>query len=105
MWLAYQPVVDCKTNAVTGLEALMRWNHPERGPISPALFIPIAEDANLIGELGEWALQRACEEAATWPGKLKVAVNVSPNQFANTAFPKVIEAALSASGLPPGRWS
>lgn len=103
MWLAYQPVVDCKTNAVTGLEALMRWNHPERGPISPALFIPIAEEANLIGELGEWALQRACEEAATWPGKLKVAVNVSPNQFANTAFPKVIEAALSASGLPPGR--
>lgn len=103
LWLAYQPVVDCATNTVTGLEALMRWNHPERGPISPALFIPIAEDANLIGALGEWALQRACEEAATWPGKLKVAVNVSPNQFANPTFPKVVEQALSSSGLTAKR--
>jgi len=103
MWLAYQPVVDCATNVVTGLEALMRWNHPERGPISPALFIPIAEDANLIGPLGEWALQRACEEAAKWPGKLKVAVNVSPNQFANLSFPKVVEQALTSSGLAAKR--
>jgi len=103
MRLAYQPIVDCTTNAVTGLEALMRWNHPERGPISPALFIPIAEDANLIGALGEWALQRACEEAAKWPGKLKVAVNVSPNQFANPSFPKVVEQALASSGLPAKR--
>lgn len=103
IWLAYQPVVDAKTNVVTGFEALIRWNHPERGNISPALFIPIAEETNLIGELGEWALQKACEQAATWPGKLRVAVNVSPIQFANDLLPKLIEGALSASGLSPDR--
>ena len=103
IWLAYQPVVDAKTNAVTGFEALIRWNHPERGNISPALFIPIAEETNLIGDLGEWALQRACEQAATWPGKLKVAVNVSPIQFANDLLPKIIEGALASSGLAPER--
>ncbi len=100
IWLAYQPVVDAKTNIVTGFEALIRWNHPERGAISPALFIPIAEEANLIGDLGEWALNKACEQAAKWPGKMKVAVNVSPIQFANDLLPKVVESALSASGLP-----
>jgi diguanylate cyclase (GGDEF)-like protein/PAS domain S-box-containing protein len=103
IWLAYQPVVDAKTNVVTGFEALIRWNHPERGNISPALFIPIAEETNLIGELGEWALQKACEQAATWPGRLRVAVNVSPIQFANDLLPKMIEGALSASGLSPDR--
>lgn len=103
MWLAYQPVVDSASNMVTGFEALLRWNHPERGPISPALFIPIAEEANLIGSLGEWALEKACEEAVKWPGKMKVAVNVSPNQFANTALPKIIESALATSGLAPAR--
>ena len=70
IWMAYQPVVDAKTNIVTGFEALIRWNHPERGPISPAVFIPIAEEANLIGDLGEWALHKACEQAASWPGKI-----------------------------------
>lgn len=103
MWLAYQPVVDSASNTVTGFEALLRWNHPERGPISPALFIPIAEEANLIGSLGEWALEKACEEAVKWPGKMKVAVNVSPNQFANASLPKIIESALTTSGLAPAR--
>ena len=103
IWLAYQPVVDAKTNVVTGFEALIRWNHPERGDISPALFIPIAEETNLIGQLGEWALQKACEQAATWPGKLRVAVNVSPIQFANDMLPKLIEGALTTSGLSPDR--
>lgn len=101
IWLAYQPVVDAKTDVVTGFEALIRWNHPERGAISPAVFIPIAEEANLIGDLGEWALHKACEQAAKWPGKMKVAVNVSPIQFANDLLPKVVESALSNSGLPP----
>lgn len=100
IWLAYQPVVDAKTDTVTGFEALIRWNHPERGAISPAVFIPIAEEANLIGDLGEWALHKACEQAASWPGKMKVAVNVSPIQFANDLLPKIVESALSASGLP-----
>jgi diguanylate cyclase (GGDEF)-like protein len=103
IWLAYQPVVSATSNIVTGFEALIRWNHPERGSISPALFIPIAEEANLIGELGEWALRKACEQAAKWPGKMKVAVNVSPVQFANDMLPKVVERALASSGLPAER--
>lgn len=103
IWLAYQPVVSAKTNVVTGFEALIRWNHPERGAISPAVFIPIAEEANLIGDLGEWALRKACEQAVQWPGKMKVAVNVSPIQFANDLLPKIVESALSSSGLPPER--
>jgi diguanylate cyclase (GGDEF)-like protein/PAS domain S-box-containing protein len=103
LWLAYQPVVDVTTNMVKGFEALVRWNHPERGPISPALFIPIAEEANLVGDIGEWAIRRACDEAANWPGKLTVAVNVSPIQFTNDLLPKIVENALSASGLAPER--
>jgi diguanylate cyclase (GGDEF)-like protein/PAS domain S-box-containing protein len=103
LWLAYQPSVDATTNTVSGFEALLRWNHPERGPISPALFIPIAEEANLVGELGEWVLREACVQAAKWPGKLTVAVNVSPIQFGSDLLPKIIESALSISGLDPGR--
>jgi len=97
--LAYQPIVNAKTNIVEGFEALMRWNHPERGQISPALFIPIAEEANLIWDLGRWAIQQACEDAVKWPGKARVAVNVSPSQFANDLFPAVVDDALGASGL------
>ncbi|MEH6791229.1 sensor domain-containing protein [Parasphingorhabdus sp.] len=101
--LAYQPIVNAKSNIVEGFEALVRWNHPERGHISPGLFIPIAEDANLIWELGEWAIRQACADAAKWPGKARVAVNVSPIQFANDLFPGVIDAALGASGLASER--
>ncbi len=103
MSLAYQPIVDAKTNRVTGCEALIRWTHPERGPVSPALFIPIAEEANMIGKIGEWTLRRACEDAAKWPGKMRVAVNVSAIQFGDDRLPKIVEAALEASGLPPER--
>ncbi len=103
MAMFYQPVVCAKTNCVTGVEALIRWHHPERGSISPALFIPIAEDANMIEAIGEWALRRACDDAAKWPGKLRVAVNVSPVQFANEALPEIVKSALAASGLPANR--
>ncbi len=103
MALHYQPVVCAKSNAVTGAEALIRWAHPERGPISPAVFIPIAEEANLIGALGDWALRRACVDAAKWPGKMRVAVNVSPLQFGNDLLPRVVTEALAASGLPADR--
>ncbi len=103
MTLNYQPIVSSNTNIVTGLEALIRWTHPERGPISPALFIPIAEEANLIGALGEWAIRRACEDASKWPGQLRVAVNVSPIQFANDLLPKIVADALVATGLKPDR--
>lgn len=101
--LSYQPIVNVKNNTVTGFEALMRWNHPERGPISPALFIPIAEDTNLIGPMGEWALQKACEDAANWPGNIRVAVNVSPIQFADDQLPNLVKQALKTSGLSPAR--
>lgn len=101
--LFYQPIVNAKNNTVTGFEALMRWNHPERGPISPALFIPIAEETNLIGELGKWALQKACEDASKWPGNIRVAVNVSPIQFADDQLPELVKHALKTSGLAPAR--
>lgn len=101
--LAYQPVVQSTTDMVTGFEALIRWDHPERGSISPALFIPIAEEANLIWALGEWVLRRACEDAARWPGDMRVAVNVSPIQFANPDLPKIVMRALATTGLPPER--
>jgi diguanylate cyclase (GGDEF)-like protein len=101
--LLYQPIVNARTNCVTGVEALIRWTHPQRGPISPALFIPIAEEANLIQQIGEWVIRRACDDAVRWPGALRVAVNVSPTQFTNEALPKIVMSALAASGLPPAR--
>ena len=103
MVLYYQPVVCAVTNCVTGVEALCRWQHPERGWISPALFIPIAEEANLIGVIGEWALRQACADAATWPGHIRVAVNVSPLQFGQVTFAETVKSALAASGLAPER--
>ncbi|MFL6752548.1 MAG: EAL domain-containing protein [Sphingomicrobium sp.] len=102
MSLAYQPVVNSRSNQVTGVEALIRWNHPSRGPVSPALFIPIAEEAGIVRQLGSWALRQACADAMTWPGKLRVAVNVSPVQF-DEALPATVTSALAASGLPPDR--
>lgn len=99
----YQPVVNATTNLTTGVEALVRWQHPTRGEISPALFIPIAEEASLIAPLGEWILRKACEDAAGWPGRLRVAVNVSPLQFVSGTLPAIVTSALAASGLSPDR--
>ncbi|WP_066656584.1 MULTISPECIES: putative bifunctional diguanylate cyclase/phosphodiesterase [unclassified Sphingomonas] len=99
----YQPLVTAATNRVAGFEALLRWNHPTRGRISPALFIPIAEETNLIVRLGEWTLRQACMDAAGWPGELRVAVNISPIQFANPNLPQIVVSALAASGLRPDR--
>ncbi|QYU69434.1 EAL domain-containing protein [Leptolyngbya sp. 15MV] len=103
MHLAFQPIVRADTNHVAGFEALLRWKHPESGPISPDMFIPIAEETSIILDLGEWALRRACESAAQWPGKLRVAVNVSPVQFGSEGLPDVVARALSSSGLDPDR--
>ncbi|NCU11278.1 MAG: EAL domain-containing protein [Sphingomonadaceae bacterium] len=103
MYLAYQPIVDTKTNQVVSLETLARWHHPELGEISPAVFIPIAEEANLIGALGDWVLKRACEEARHWPGGVRIAVNVSAAQFGNAGFATVVAQALAHSELPPER--
>lgn len=101
--LAYQPVVDVATNKVVGLEAMMRWEHPDMGNISPAVFIPIAEDINLIGALGDWALQQACSDCVQWPGNVFVAVNVSAAQFGNLDLPNVVTRALASAGLPADR--
>jgi diguanylate cyclase (GGDEF)-like protein/PAS domain S-box-containing protein len=103
MRVAYQPIVDTKTNQVVTLEAFTRWEHPEMGDIPPSVFIPIAEEANLIGALGNWILKQACIDAATWPGNVRVAVNVSAAQFANAGFATLVAQALAQSELPPER--
>jgi diguanylate cyclase (GGDEF)-like protein len=99
----YQPCVGLEDNEITGCEALVRWRHPERGMVSPAEFIPIAEETGLINQLGEWVLTKACTEAARWPGHIKLAVNVSPVQFKSGTLALKIMAALAASGLPAER--
>lgn len=101
--LAYQPVVSLRTDQITGYEALLRWTHPVRGPISPALFIPIAEDSGMISQIGEWVIHTACRDAAQWDDSIRVAVNVSPTQFANIGFPSTVMNALAASQLAPER--
>jgi len=94
--VVYQPVVNTSTEAVTGFEALARWDHPEHGPISPVEFIPLAEEIGLINEIGEWVLRTACAEAA-------IAVNLSPVQFKAHALPAMVKGVLSDSGLSATR--
>nr|WP_208403011.1 GGDEF and EAL domain-containing protein [Sphingomonas japonica] len=101
--LNYQPVVDAVSGRLTGFEALVRWTHPELGVISPAKFVPLAEDARLIAPIGEWVLRTACEEAASWDEPVRIAVNVSPEQLHNPNFVTVVAQALSQSGLPADR--
>jgi diguanylate cyclase (GGDEF)-like protein len=99
----YQPCIDLQSNTITGCEALVRWRHHERGPISPAEFIPVAEETGLINELGEWVLTKACAEAATWPEGIKLAVNVSPVQFRSGTLALRVVNALATSGLAANR--
>ncbi|NNC58544.1 MAG: EAL domain-containing protein [Erythrobacter sp.] len=101
--LNYQPVVRADDNTVVCLEALMRWQHEERGMVSPGVFIPVAEDTDLINQMGEWALRQACEDALQWPSTIRVAVNVSATQFANKGFPEVVASVLGQSGIDPDR--
>jgi diguanylate cyclase (GGDEF)-like protein len=101
--LHYQPILDLQSGSVSGFEALIRWNHPVRGLISPADFIPIAEETGLIVQIGEWALREACVAAAGWPQHIEIAVNLSPVQFTGCRLLDVVEAALRASGLAPDR--
>ena len=101
--LYYQPVVQTTTEKITGFEALLRWNHHTHGFISPGKFVPIAEDAGLIVAIGEWALRTACRDIAAWPGNVRVAVNVSPLQFANPALPSMVTNALAHAGLEADR--
>jgi len=99
----YQPLINLKTGRVSTCEALLRWPHPQRGMISPAEFIPIAEEMGLIVEIGHWVLRRACLDCAQWPSEVHVAVNLSPIQFRHGNVVRAITDALAASGLPPQR--
>ena len=101
--LHYQPLVDLRSDEVTGCEALLRWRHPVRGMVSPADFVPVAEETGLIEEIGQWVLRTACAEAATWPAHVRIAVNVSPIQFKSETLPLKVAAALAETGLDPRR--
>ena len=101
--LQYQPLVDLRNDDVTGCEALLRWRHPLRGMVSPADFIPVAEETGLIEEIGQWVLRTACAEAATWPAHIRIAVNVSPVQFRSQTLSLKVAAALAETGLDPRR--
>ena len=99
----YQPLVDAQSGRTTAAEALVRWRHPERGLVSPADFIPLAEETGLIGPLGTWVLRTACAQAAGWPAHIRVAVNLSPAQFRDVRLADTVKAALAVSGLPAKR--
>ena len=101
--LYYQPLINLERNEICSCEALLRWNHPKRGLISPDVFIPVAEETGLIVALGKWVLRTACAEAATWPDDITVAVNVSPVQFKEQTLVLTVISALAASGLPARR--
>ncbi|WP_260923087.1 EAL domain-containing protein [Novosphingobium sp. 9] len=101
--LHYQPQVHTMSEKITGFEALLRWNHPQLGYISPAKFVPIAEEVGLVAQIGEWALRTACHDLASWPRDVRVAVNVSPLQFANPVLPAIVASAIASSGIDPDR--
>ncbi len=101
--LHYQPIVRARTGATIGFEALVRWPRPDRLAISPADFIPVAEEVGLMPELGAWILAEACRAAAGWPAHLTVAVNVSAAQLRSARFIHTVEQVLAESGLPPHR--
>lgn len=101
--LAYQPVVTADSGALSGFEALLRWTHPEHGVVSPAKFVPIAEEAGLIGPIGDWVLRTACDEAARWPSSVRIAVNVSAEQLYSPNFVATVTSALGHSGLSAER--
>ena len=101
--IAYQPIVDAASGAIVAREALLRWTHPERGEIDPETFIPIIEEAGLIGHVGAWVLREACAEAAGWPNHIAVAVNVSPVQLGAAGLEATVVSALASSGLDPDR--
>ncbi|NNM78159.1 EAL domain-containing protein [Sphingomonas sp. ID1715] len=101
--LHYQPVVSAESGTIEGFEALMRWKNPQLGNVPPDKFIPLAEEARLIGPIGEWALNAACQEAVIWPSTVRVAVNISAEQLHDRNFAKSVADALQRSGLPPHR--
>jgi len=101
--LYYQPVVSAATEKIVGFEALLRWNHPQKGWIPTEKFVRAAEDTGLIAQIGEWALRTACHALAKWPEEVRVAVNVSPLQFANPQLPAIVTSAIAQAGIHPSR--
>lgn len=101
--LHYQPIIRLADYRMSGAEALVRWRHPDRGMISPAEFIPVAEETELIVPLGEWIIRRACADAARWPDPIKVAINLSPRQFKQPNLVDIVVKVLSAARLPATR--
>jgi diguanylate cyclase (GGDEF)-like protein len=101
--LHYQPLVNLQTNEISAFEALLRWHHPTKGLISPADFVPIAEETGLIVSIGEWVLRTACKETANWPDHVKVAVNLSPAQLKTKNLVALVKDALADCGMPPER--
>lgn len=99
----YQPIVRAGDNSVVAFEALMRWEHPDLGAISPSVFIPVADDCNLSARVGEWALERACRDAANWPGDIRVSVNVLAQHFFSGSLPATVEDVLERTGLRANR--
>lgn len=99
----FQPQVDARSGRLRGAEALLRWTHPDLGPVSPTDFIPVAEEIGLIGSLGEFALRTACGAAAHWPTPLTLAVNLSPMQFQDRRLVRTVGTVLADTGFPPGR--
>ena len=101
--LFYQPLINLELGNISGFEALLRWNHPKRGIVSPEAFIPLAEDTGLIIQLGEWVLRQACAEAAKWPNDVKVAINLSPVQFRSKNLVSIVISAIAAAGIASNR--
>lgn len=93
--LAYQPLINAKTQKLVGFEALIRWNHPQRGLVPPNVFIPVAEESGLMPQIGEWVIYEACKAAASWPEPITVALNISPKQINSPALPNIVSDALS----------
>jgi diguanylate cyclase (GGDEF)-like protein len=99
----YQPLINLQTEAISGFEALLRWNHPTRGLVAPLDFIPLAEETTLIIPIGEWVIRKACEEASKWPKEISIAINLSPAQFKMRNLSQLVMSALAHSGLAAGR--
>jgi diguanylate cyclase (GGDEF)-like protein/PAS domain S-box-containing protein len=101
--LVYQPLINAKTQKLIGFEALIRWNHPQRGLVPPNVFIPVAEETGLMAAIGEWVIDEACRAAATWPDPISVALNISPKQMVQAALPNLVSEALARHKLAGNR--
>ena len=101
--LVFQPLINAKTQKLIGFEALIRWNHPQRGFVPPNVFIPVAEESGLMPAIGEWVIDEACRAAATWPDPITVALNISPKQMIQAALPNLVSEALARHKLPGNR--